>query len=273
VKSSPLAFAACAAAILAVPSCLLPSFSGFTGPRTADGGASPADGGASPGDGGFCAKLSPAPAFCADFDEGNPVDFGWTEPDSNIGDAGFHGVDFGDAVSPTGSRLVKNPGGSGRLVNSLLRDFPTSAGTWAHAAYDLRLEQLDPSENVLLSGLIFGPGPSDSEHYYVELIASQDRATLQEEVAPADGGPRQFPQTALARGLPVGNWIHVEMIVDFAAQANTILVNGATALDRAPMAPSHRTGLAGLEVGLSYFMVGTAGPATARFDNVVVELR
>ena len=137
--------------------------------------------------GPFCARLSPKPLYCRDFDDGTPADMGWTLLTRDV-DAGALAIDLASpAPSSPGSLLVGNNGISGPCNNCTIRNlmcmvFSRPLNTSAHFAVDVRVDSIGTSDD----GVVFGFGASTPGNgvpgYFLDLLIRKSSATAAEEI-------------------------------------------------------------------------------------------
>ena len=196
--------------------------------------------------GPFCASLSPAPIFCADFDEGQPASFGWTSSALQAG--GTVALDPQIARSP--------PNSMDSVCPSL------DAGMDCYAI--LALHRVAPASEILAGFDLWldGLGNGTAQLANIELLDAQDNATYAFDLdVNANGafvveeavGGGSFMQVATQGSLVPQQWAHVA--IDFAIVADagsgatmTVDVGGVRVLD-------HHT-IPSLAPGRPYFSLG-----------------
>jgi hypothetical protein len=238
-----------------------------TNPGSSADAASPADakpplgGGGDAADAatGFCASLSHAPRLCADFDEGLPVDTGWTA------------LDVSPNASVKADAVYFSPPGS--IVSAIAPpDAPASARL--REAVPLQTTQLHVEFEMLLpSGggpfelcAIHETAPSGMEY---GLFYKEEQGSLLVYIGTvgADGGLTQY---VYPLGVPPAKWMHVA--IDFGiGDTGSIVVqhDGAVVLSE--------TGIQTATAGTTQLFVAlgldspSAATAHVNFDNVVVD--
>jgi hypothetical protein len=218
----------------------------------------------------FCASLSPAPAFCDDFDEGTALAADWSYFSIAPPDAGTVAVDTGAYVSPPASLAAQIGAGTANgngLVAQLNKQFVASSSSSAHLEYRLRIDAVDSVENELFSQLAFKGGAATP--YILDVYLGQG-AVLEEEI-PGDGGVT-FKEHPLATQPTVGVWSLLTLDVDFVNVTVKLTIDGTVAFEGG-LDPGYNAGTPLLTIGVGYY----AGPprtvsgGAGHFDNVVLD--
>jgi hypothetical protein len=231
----------------------------------ADAGApAPLDASSSPppvdaGDAGFCASLSLPPRLCADFDEGQPVDTGWTLLD----------------VSPNATVKVDTIGfsGSGSMLSAITpADVPGVARL--HEAVPLLTTQLHVELEMLLPT---GGGPfelcaihetaPDGTDYGLFYKEEKGALVLYIAALEDDGGLAQF---VYPLGNPPSSWLHVSIDFTIGDQGSIVLKHDGAVVVDAGGIPTATAGATQLFVALGFYSPNAA-TAQADFDDVVVD--
>ncbi len=225
------------------------------------------DANADAADVGFCAA-HPTAAFCADFDDGNPLTSQWTL-ELLPSDAAVLLVDSDASTSHPSAMLASvpvNPTASTMKADGLGLAGTTTKG--AHLEFDLLLEADDPSGGLFFMSLRFGQG-ADANKYILTLhTAASGQVDLQEQ-GPSDA--QVGIQSPLSSSPKIGSWSHMALDVDLEKPAVTVTMNGVVVLG--PQAPKTATTTGGvsLRAGIMY-SVGPSATLRCRLDNVLVAL-
>jgi hypothetical protein len=263
--------AACGLATAALVSCFLDT-SGLTGNAGAQGSDATPGSADSAADGGDASALpfcqSSTHTFCSDFDEGQPVDFGWTT--SATVDGGVLLVDDA-AFSPPGSLLASTPAFDNTTRQALevqLRRALPVATTSAHLDIEVRVDTVDNSGASLFL-LQFGTG-AGNDRYEVHLVAMPS-STVILEGTPIDAG-RRFLTTDVGVALAPGQWAHVVLDVTFSPPELALRINGSPPLQKALLS-GWESGPTYLEVGIANYVGKVLPPMQAHIDNVAIDVR
>jgi hypothetical protein len=215
---------------------------------------------AAPPDAGFCASLSPQPQFCADFDEGQPVNAGWSLTD--VWQGSSIAVD-GTYYSPPGSFLSQifaaSSPGSARLEEAL----PTNP-SHVHVEFRLLIPQIatgnfevctlhEPVANGTTYG-VFYKYQDGQLLMYVKTLAD-------------DGGQVEFTGKI---GPPPTGWLHVEIDTDVSPSATVVVKHDGAVVLNAPNVNTSTDTRASMFVELGYYSFNPA-TALAHFDDVVID--
>jgi hypothetical protein len=213
--------------------------------------------------GPFC-KRAPHD-FCADFDQGQPVAFGFESVYVYPKDSGTAVVDFTTFASPPASALVRTFGlfgDRGLILEHTLGDKVTTA---AHFSLDLHVEE---NLTALAISLVFQDAGVAS--YELSLVARGGSFDLQEHAA-TDGGT--YDPTPLAIGFPLSTWTHVEADILFSATPSSphavFRVNGVNALNTS-LRPYAHPGTLVLQAGTVF--TGHPKDTHMRLDNITVDV-
>jgi hypothetical protein len=206
----------------------------------------------------FCAGLAPAPAFCADFDGANALDWG-SLGDSTLGQLA---IDGSASTSGPSSLAVTTPTTmAGDVASVYLRHDFTGAPTDVTMAFDLRIDQ--PGQGgAALAQVVFS---QNATVHSIEYVYEQPNAQFEDVVTVSD-----VPSyTDFDSQLPSsGVWHHVSVRVQLgAAPQLTATLDGATTLDT-PLA-SASAGSLYVKLGIPY-LAGASSPWSVHFDSVTV---
>ena len=232
------------------------------GPEPGDAGVADAapDGGPRPPK-GFCAKRTPKPRFCDDFDDGD-VDDDW---DVQTVLNGQPSLDTAAAKSPPASFLVETVAlGNAESAHVHLR--ATSSGAPAgHVvlAFDLKLGTAPLTKGAVAIATL----DVSLSHFFTLYLRDghpdAPAATL-EETAP--GGTTRH---VLSKPPPAGVWTRVTIDVDVGGARASVLWDSEKALDQATIAPGGASDPT-IRVGAVY-VYGPADAFEARFDDVTLD--
>jgi hypothetical protein len=217
--------------------------------------------------GTFCATIDAA--FCADFDEGDAADLGWSsskvDPNSSLAlDTSEH------ASAPASARAIVSPkdryaileksfDSSYRLVSVEL-DFYLAQVNWSGATGNFTLTDIqffgrDANQGVA-SGLVLGPT-------YFEVTTARPTLTYNQ---PNDGGGGHL--------LPMGVWTHLRMDTEPRTKGGTLKVWLGTEL----VIENDNLDFAEINANKVYLRIGgieetePTPPLDVRYDNVVFRL-
>ena len=209
----------------------------------------------------YCAKLSPAPRFCDDFDDGdltNDWDVNTVLSGSTIAldDAQFASGPFSYVVQ---TKALTTAGSSG---NALLRK--TVLGTVKHPK--LSFSAFFPSVTFTKGIIAIATLDVSSSHYFTLNLRDQDAvpaASLEEFVGAT------MTRHVLTRLPPAGVWTRITVDLDFTTGKANVSFGADKALADEPImaVPGTETTI---RLGAVY-CEGPADPFLARFDDVVVE--
>jgi hypothetical protein len=237
--------------------------------------ASIADAGANVDAGPFCEGLTPAPSFCADFDDGEPAEFGWSMSNVKPTGSGSLTADTLESRSPPASLEVRNETTSGVSVQTFLSRTVVAPLSVKGATldYDVFLEDITQASDVKLSVLVFDE-PSVPGDYAVFFTVKPTGSVLEECMPPlADGGPTPYFVTSGVRNVLPKKWVHVAMAFDFTKPQPTVKVDldGHPAIEERALAAGYLRQLTFLQVGIVYADL-VKGPLSFRLDNVVLRI-
>lgn len=211
---------------------------------------------------GFCASLPTKPHLCADFDEGGPVDQGWSQTD--IYDGQSAAIDTVSQSPPASflSALLATKNGEPASVR--LQQFLPNRATTVH----IECWMLVPSLNGAYELLALHEQPQSLDGT-IGLFLRQESGKLvvvYSGIGP-DGGTVSFNRPL---GAPLASWMHIEIdVVIGDAGSFVVKVNDDPVIkqDNFPTSTASRQTLF-VDVGLYNFQ-GLAG--RANYDNVIVD--
>jgi hypothetical protein len=249
--------------------------SGGAGDDASSGGTSggPGDDGSSggPGDGSSgggdatqppfsCAKLTPAPKLCEDFDDNRP-------PAASVTDTGAgasQGIVDTVSVSPPRSYETKVPAIPSQIAYALLETPFTTATppTKFTVSFDFRPEAAVPATGTLVIARVF---LSQTHAVSIELT-SEDGPVIREQ----EGGPPPTLNRASSKiAVPAASaWTHYKLTIDLAGGKGTnatLEANGA-ALGTFALTGTTNSDFFALNLGLQ-----ADAAFTAHYDNLVVD--
>jgi hypothetical protein len=218
----------------------------------------------------YCASLTPAPTFCADFDDGDTTKL-WS--DTVRGRVGTIGIDNATA---TPSLVVNLPTGKATteedttLSAVLDKKVGTTANDLTTLDFDILLETMETDPVVTLATMQFGdPNTPPGITYSVDLLASSTLTKFEEEVYISGG--YQYPMQPVSPLLPVGRWVHVTMSVQFSNHTLTVALDHSPAPWQNTMNAAAVNGPLFFSIGGVYYSGATIGQTTLiHFDNVVI---
>jgi hypothetical protein len=213
-----------------------------------DGGAG--DGALIEGGGGgsYCSRLAIAPALCADFDEGDPPEFGFGQKSGDVS------VDTSMSSSAPGSLLCKPSAFVTRVFD---RTYP---GTW-RLSFDIAIETaLDPDAGGGFQA-IATLSEDSSAACTIMFAASQSGWSVSSQFTDAEGG--LYRSSPLTRFPTPGQFRHVELVVS--SLKVSVTMDGTSALDPTLIQCSGMPGHVTLTLG------GATATGSVHFDNVVFD--
>jgi hypothetical protein len=228
--------------------------------------ATPRDTGANDGPpgSGFCANVTPRPSFCADFDEGKPLEADWTQLVVEPGGTAQLGT---VAKSPPYAfNAVTSAIVDGQYLHVLLIEALSPTVTTASLAFDVRFTKgyaIGPNTHITFARVRFPPVGAGAL-YVVEVGIYGGQGQLVETTVPSGGQPQYvmhacpFPAAAL--------WVRAGIDVKLSPSPRArVAYDGATQIDTA-ITPASPSGMVSGEVGLD--VGGSLEPVNASFDNV-----
>jgi hypothetical protein len=237
--------------------------------------ASIADAGANVDARPFCEGLTPAPLFCADFDDGDPVQFGWNEIHVSPTGSGTLTVDTAESRSAPAALVARNQSTGGLGIQTWLGRAliapPSVNGVTLD--YDLFIEDIAQAADVKVAMLIFDE-PSVPGDYALQFSVSPTGCALEERMPPLDGGTNgPYVVTSGVRFVLPSKWTHVTTALDFSKPTATVKIDldGQSAIEERPLTPGYLRQLMNLQVGMTY-ADNVKGPIAVRLDNVVLRV-
>lgn len=212
----------------------------------------------------YCASLSPAPTFCADFDDGGLVS-GWEKHAEGPG--GFSAFDTTTFRSPPRSLHL---GFAATDASCLYETFEHSFDL-ATAKLTLAFDVLTGTSgsfagaSLAVVDVVSGTGGATHNVFYVD--SSGNESTLHEQLVGGDASPPDSFHAFSIIG--PGAWTRVSVTIDFTSTTWEVSVGGDTktgALAYAVGAPPRR---AVLKLGIPCF--GPGGAVEARYDDVTFD--
>lgn len=241
--------------------------SGGTDTGSSGSSGNPNDGSSSGTDGQpqptfSCAKLTPAPKLCEDFDDNTP-------PTASITDTGAgssQGIVDTVSLSPPRSYETKVPGVPSQITYALLETPLDSATppTKFTVSFDFRPDAAAPANGTLVIARVF---LSQTHAVSIE-ITSEDGPVLREQ----EGGPPPTLDHASSKmtALPAANaWTHYVLTIDLAGGKATnakLEANGAAVVGSFALTGQTNSAQLALNLGLQ-----ADAAFTAHYDNLVVD--
>jgi hypothetical protein len=222
----------------------------------------------------YCETLSPAPQFCADFDEGN-FELGWdNDTDAGIPDPGEIGggsmlsADRMVFVSKPASLLVQTNyklSSTGNLAAIVVKTVPSTSRLTVEFELYVDADQLDVmGSGVTVAGLDYG---NDGD---IEVFLDSDGLELALYGPDPDAGATTVQHVT---PFPSGMWTTIELIVSTLPTAGqpggwvNVECAGGSATVALPLLIENRVAPTFLVV-LGSSPGGPVGPFRANFDNV-----
>jgi hypothetical protein len=233
----------------------------------------------------YCAALSPAPLFCADFDEG-PLDASMV-PTPFVQVTGAGGtLDRSGAESvspPDGLRMVIAPNGPNNIDLAGYQLFVAKtgvAGTYT-LAFDVRVDQVDKSNtsDVVLAEIQFVDSGNTVWDLQFEIGYDQPSGQLavwlSENTNPGDGGPGQYMSHGFSTLMSIGAWTRVSMGLTLpngaGGQGTGTLSFGGTLLGSTVVHVQTTSGTPMIVIGGSYASRSQSG-WTVVYDDVTFDV-
>lgn len=208
---------------------------------------------------GFCGSLPVAPKLCADFDEGKPVDTGWT-----LRDATPHAIVAVDAngYSPPGSMQSAITPDDVPASARLQQAVPVLA-THVH----MELKMLLPTGGGPFELVALHEEAPDGKNY--GFFYKQENGNLLVYVGSlhADGGLAQY---VYPLGAPPATWLHVEIDIDIGDHGAVLVKHDGAIVVNETDVQTATDDRRQLFVELGFYSPDGA-TAHADFDDVVVD--
>lgn len=223
----------------------------------------------------FCASLSPAPTFCASFDEASYLS-GWGSTDLVSGTVTRDTSTF--TSSPASMRAAFTPGGSGNTVNAAVGiDFVAfdSRPFTAKIGFDVRIEAASPSGAFAVIGNALVVG--HAAPYLLQIVATPlpDGSSAALSLVEVIPGASTVEHRA-TQNLTYDRWSHLDVTITIASlaaaagNAVSFVVDGKSAFAGALVTPIG-AGIPGSSFGLAAVAKGTTAWAL-RFDDVTIDI-
>ncbi|MBX3191014.1 MAG: hypothetical protein KF819_28720 [Labilithrix sp.] len=210
---------------------------------------------------GYCAKLSPKPKFCDDFDDGNLID-DWDIPTMVMGKSSME-LDDATFTSPPYAFTVaaRELTTNGDIANVHLRR--TVLGAVGHVT--LSFSALYPSLTLTKGAIAIATLDVSSSRFFTLYLRDPDTGgpTLEE----INGG--MMTKHVLTMLPPAAAWTRITIDLDLAGGAASVSYDAAKALDAEPI-----TAAAGTEATIRVGAVYVYGPTDAfgaTYDDVVLD--
>lgn len=216
--------------------------------------------------GPFCEQHKIA-VFCADFDESDAAQFGFTG--SSVTDGGFLGVDPAIWKSPPGSLHAGNVAllSGMSTVADVQRATGVTAVTNMTVDFDLQADQLASTAAIESLAIVF----SSATRSAIQLNLSTTSSDLGEEILQTDGGKMFFPHY-LKTPIPTGTWVHLTVSLDFVAHTISASVDGSPSVVDSPLNAGFTLGPLTINVG-NAFSPGPTSGASVHFDNLLIDAK
>lgn len=232
-----------------------------------DGGA--VDGGA---EGGWCARRSPQPAFCDDFDEG-ALSTGFTSVEKQTGTLA---LDQGSSPpSPPFALLAKAPPlGSGQCaIVDGLRAFPSSSppARW-RLGFDVRVEAYPGSGGLFVANLTLVEDPRSYE-LWISLFSDGSALSEVSRDPSVDGGAPVTRSILIPHVVPLGTWqtVLLDAALDAKPPTVTVSFDGSTALAQQALSFVPLAGTTYLRAGIAS-LDGPTTSAEVRIDDLWLDV-
>jgi hypothetical protein len=211
----------------------------------------------------FCAQHASA-TFCADFDESDAAQSGFTGSIASGG--GFFSVDHVEFRSAPGSLLAGSFAldSGAQSYGDVQRTTAITPTTSATLDFDLFADQLPPLTSTIESLAIVFESPTRSA---LQLNLNTTNGNVGEEIVQLDGGKSFYPHY-LAGAFPTGAWTHVTIALTFSPTREVSVTIGSAAPIVSPINSEFVTGTAQLNVGNAY-APGPSPGSTLHYDNIV----
>jgi hypothetical protein len=218
--------------------------------------------------GRYCARLTPAPSFCDDFDDEGPFSR-WTT--SVVGAGGSVVRDPSVSRSAPNSLLTTSAAATSSVAALLRLRSPTSVHR-VRFAYDMRVEARDPQTGYAEVSYIRVGAPSSIYAFYIRLFADPGTTTaFTAEAYLPDGGIPQH-NVSLAGNSRFTAWTRVAVDLDLRAAPHvSVTLDGAPAGDTALEPSMYPPDIASVETGVGYAGSPSSTAWQLRYDNVTVD--
>lgn len=235
--------------------------SGPSDAGTTNDGA-PNDAGATDADAArFCMSLIPAPDFCDDFDDGQPLAPSW--------------------VTTANNATVAKSNGAASIETPLLADGVVARGTIGRASprsgtlevtFKLRADQV-PLKSLTAANITVSSG---NAFYDIQLaLLAGTEISLAEYAEPGfDGNPYFSSGSTPFAADYVAKWrtIRIEVTLEGTPRARLFYDDGPFAVIDKAITPTVISNMATVSLGVS-FLRGAAKPTVLRYDDVVIRLK
>ena len=218
--------------------------------------------------GRFCATRTPAPTFCADFDEGRSLSSDWGVVQE--GPPGALVIDRDAGTSAPASLRASVPAVSNgpQSLEYVARAFTVTKRLAVE--FDARADTLGSSAGQVTLVAIYAHDSAAmvdrSLIHYVTSLSAQ----IEEEEAP----PFQSWPHALANAPPLGQWVHHELRMDLVngGAVLTLKIANATVLDAIVLGQAWSAGEYRVTFGLAYINNDAGAPWSFHYDNIAVNV-
>jgi hypothetical protein len=223
--------------------------------------------------GTWCAQQSPAPTFCADFDESPLVGTGWTIVNQMNGTLALDTTDF--VSKPASARGTTGPVVAAGSAQASLEYDTSASGSSVHLELEVRYSQIDPGAELKTTGFAVTTA-GGAELYTVYVIVAQTSAYLEESIA-GDGG-QIFHDTALSKIPALDQWEHLQLDVVLPtggapAATATVRLGPDVVLDHHPLWGGGATGNILMTAGLEVYPQSAVGPSQLEVDDVLLSVQ
>lgn len=224
-------------------------------------------GAADASDGGpFCATRTPAPTFCADFDEGRPLSSDWGSVQD--GPPGALVIDSNAGTSAPASLRASVPAVTtgAQSLEYVARAFTVTKRLAIEL--DVRADTLGSTTGQVTILAIFAhDGAKMVDRSLIHYVTSQTAQIEEEEAPPFQSWPHALPHAP-----PVGEWVHYELRIDLAngGAVLTMKIASVTVLDAVSLGQAWSAGEYRVAFGLSYINNDAGAPWSFHYDNIAV---
>ena len=222
--------------------------------------------------GTWCGQQSPAPTFCADFDEAS-LTGGWNAVNQTNGTLT---ADSTNVSSPPHALLAATKATNANAMAQASLDYdPLATGSNVHFELELRVGTLDAASNVVVGGVSVGPTGNGNDAYHAFLVVAASGAFVEEAFHQATG--EIYQDTPLSQSPAVGTYVHValDLVLPTAtgpAPTLTIRFDGNIVLGPRPLYGGGASGSLEIEVGASVYPTVNVGPNALDVDNVLLNV-
>ena len=218
--------------------------------------------------GRFCATRTPAPTFCADFDEGRPLSSDWGIVQE--GPPGALVIDLDAGTSPPASLRASVPAvtNGAQSLEYVARSFTVTKRLAIE--FDARADTLGSSAGqVTLLAIYAHDNAAMVDRSLIHYVTSQAAQIEEEEAPPFQSWPHALPNAP-----PLGQWVHYELRMELVngGAVLTMKIANETVLDAIVLGQAWSVGEYRVTFGLAYINNDAGAPWSFHYDNIAVNV-